>query len=219
MILVDYLSKTIKPITLKTSVADAIELGLIESINHLVVIENQQFIGMLSTEILHDSEENTTINDIKSQLESFFLFEHSSLLDTVKFFRKYDTNLIPILNQKLEYLGYIVIDDFIAELSNFPFFMENGVILEIEIPIKNYSLNEVTKIVESNNLRLFGVLLTALDENNARITLKMEGQDLTSVIANFERFGYTIINKYFNDSKEEELIKDRYNQLMRFLEL
>ena len=88
----------------------------------------------------------------------------------------------------------------------------------ISTHIKKYSTSEIANIVESNNGRILGLLLVNTDEDSTQIVLKLSAENISSIGDTFERFGYQISNKYFEDSKQE-LLKERFDQLQKFMEV
>ena len=61
--------------------------------------------------------------------------------------------------------------------------------------------------------------MTSHDEasSNVVVTLKLQEQDVESVIATFQRYGYTIQTFYHAPGMEEEM-RERYEAFMRYLD-
>src|SRR5690606_37652348 len=155
--------------------------------------------------------------EIKDFTDSFYITENSSLLDAVQKFHNFDTNILPVINEEKQYQGLLMMDDVISGLSAMPFILEPGAILVIEVSQKQFSISEIAKIAESNNARIIGLFVTEYsDGDKVRIALKLISENLASVGETFERFGYTVVFKFFNDEKED-LYKDRFEQLMKYL--
>jgi hypothetical protein len=47
--------------------------------------------------------------------------------------------------------------------------------------------------------------------------LKISSENLSSIDETFERYGYKVVEKYYNDEKEE-LLKDRFVFFQKYLE-
>ena len=47
--------------------------------------------------------------------------------------------------------------------------------------------------------------------------MKINHDNLSSIDETFDRFGYHVVHKFYNDEKEE-LIKDRYQYFQKYLE-
>ena len=111
-----------------------------------------------------------------------------------------------------------MMDDVISALSTMPFIAEPGATMMVEIAQKQFSISEVSKIVESNNARVVGLFVTAYQEDRVQITVKLISDNLASVSETFERFGYSVVHKFFNDEKED-MLRDRFDQLMKYLDI
>ena len=78
-------------------------------------------------------------------------------------------------------------------------------------------MTEISKIVESNNLKFYGSFISYINEDIVQITMKISTGNLSSVDETFERYGYHVLHKFYNDEKED-LIKDRYQYFQKYLE-
>ena len=149
--------------------------------------------------------------------ERFAILEGGNVLDTVKLFYTFNANIIPIINKNEEYLGYIAYDDVFNELSKYPLFSENGAVLTVETNLKSFSMTEIAKIVESNNSKFYGAFISHVNDDVIQVTMKINHDNLSSIDETFDRFGFHVVHKFYNDEKEE-LIKDRYQYFQKYLE-
>ena len=92
-----------------------------------------------------------------------------------------------------------------------------GGVIVLEMNSNDYSLTEIASIVESNNTKILSsYIISKPNSTNIEVTIKLNKQDITAIIKDFERHEYTISASY----KEEEVDGDfveRYESLMRFL--
>ncbi len=214
----ELINHKIKPIHLATKIPDAISICDTYHINFIPVINENQLIGMISLENLQEHQHFNTVDKLKDFFESFFILESASLMDSIKYFNTFSSNVVPVVSIYNEFLGLIFVDDVLSKFASFPFFNESGLVLLLEIQTKKYAVSEIAKIVESNNSKLFGTLLVEHNDLNVKVLVKLNTNDSQSVISSFERFGYVIIGKYFTEYRED-LMKNRYEHLMKFLEI
>jgi hypothetical protein len=92
-----------------------------------------------------------------------------------------------------------------------------GAILEVEIALSDYSLSEVAQIAEENNATIL-CLYTNIRQQDAvvELTIKLNTGEVAGLIATFERYEYAV-KAVHNDVQYTEEIKDRYDALMRYL--
>ncbi|MCB9202576.1 MAG: CBS domain-containing protein [Flavobacteriales bacterium] len=212
------ISRDIPSLRLEDLISEALMLCKKQQINHVVIEEEGKFKGLISSDVLSTYSKNQKIKECRDAMQGFYIHEYSSLLDSVRIFKSFETNVIPIIDNESKYLGVIYLIDIVDRLAEYTFFTEQGVILELEIPLKKYSVNEISQITESNNERLYGVFLSGVKNNTARIILKVQGNNMEGLAESFERFDYNVVNKYYNDSKED-LLKNRFGNLMKYLEI
>lgn len=218
MLVTDYISKDFIPPKLNQTVGHGLALVNAYGLSHIPVFEGLSFAGSLSRETLSEHEPGILLSDLQDFSEFFYMTENGSLLDAVQNFHNYDTNVLTVLNAERQYLGMLMMDDVISGLSTMPFISEPGAIMVVEVSQKQFSISEIAKIAESNNARIIGLFLTGYQDDKIRITLKLISDNLTSVGETFERFNYTVLHKFFNDEKED-LMKDRFDLLMKYLDI
>lgn len=218
MLVTDYISKDFIPPESNQTVGHALRLAQEFNLSHVPIFEGLSFIGNLSKEILEDNEEVKKLSELKEFNEFFYMTSNGSLLEAVQNFHTYTTNLQVVLSAELKYMGLLMIDDVISALSVMPFIAEPGAIIIVEVSLKQYSISEIAKIAESNNARIIGLFVVSYQQDTIRIAVKLISESLSSVGETFERFNYTVLHKFFNDEKEN-MMKDRYEMLMKFLDI
>lgn len=218
MLVTDYLSKDFIPPNSNQTVGHALSLIQEFNLSHIPIFEGLNFIGNLSKEILEDKNEDIKLSELKEFNEFYYMTSNGSLLEAVQNFHTHTTNLQVVLSSEMKYMGLLMIDDVISALSVMPFIAEPGAIIIVEVSQKQYSISEIAKIAESNNARIIGLFVISYEQNTLRIAIKLLSDNLASVSETFERFNYTVMHKFFNDEKED-MIKDRYQMLMKFLDI
>jgi hypothetical protein len=114
-------------------------------------------------------------------------------------------------------LGYLSCDDIFNEFSKYPLFSENGAVMIVQTSGRHYSLSEVCRIVESNNGKIYGCFISAVSDDYIQITLKFNAENTSSIDETFERYGYSVVQKFYDDEKED-LLKDRFGFLGKYLQ-
>lgn len=218
MIVTDYISKDFIPAKLNQKVGHGLELIKEFGLTHIPVFEGLSFVGMISKETLEESDAEENLSGLREFNELFYMTENGSLLDAVQNFHHHTSNILVVLNAEQQYEGMLMMDDVISGLSTLPFISEPGAIMIVEVSQKQFSISEVAKIAESNNARIIGLFITGYQEDKIQITLKLIAENLASVGETFERFNYKVIFKFFNDEKED-LMKDRFDMLMKYLDI
>lgn len=216
MFIRDYISKDYPAFNWSDSVEEASDTAKEFGYSHVFIKKKGVFVGALSQSFLEESPEGT-LGSLEIHFERFAVKDDANILDAVKLFHIFNSNVVPIIGTTEKYLGYISFDDIFNEFSKYPLFSENGAILTVQTTSKHYSLTEVARIVESNHGKMYGCFLSAINEDNFWITMKISVENLSSIDETFERYGYNVVHKHYDDQKED-LLKDRFGFFQKYLE-
>jgi hypothetical protein len=216
MFIQDYISKDFPAFDINESIEDAAAVAREFSYSHVFVTRNDIFLGAISQAFLEESPEGS-LQTLEIHFERFAVLEDGHLLDTIKLFHIFNSNLVPVIDREEQYLGYISCDDIFSEFSKYPLFSENGAVIIVQKNARDYSFSEISKIVEENNAKIFGSFISAIEGDDVQITLKISSENLSSIDETFERYGYEVIIKHYDDEKEE-LLKARFGFFQKYLE-
>jgi CBS domain-containing protein len=219
MNITEYIQNKIKPLSLRSSVKTAKKLLDDYAITHFVVVENNKILGCFAQgDMLQIENKSDELVAYSHLLNSFFADKEATALELLKIFADNDTTLIPVINSEKEYLGYYNLSDVLDVFSMSPFMTDNSETLIIEKIEKDYSMSEVSQIVESNNGKLLGVYVSENQGHLVQITLKISIEDIHEIMQTFRRYDYKIISIHENDIYLEDL-KNRSDYLQKYLEM
>lgn len=90
----------------------------------------------------------------------------------------------------------------------------------LDVPIKDYTLSEIARIVEDNNARIIRLeVLPLKDGISLLVSFKMDITDTSAVLRSFERFSYNVIYYYMKESEMNDTYEDRLDELMHYLDM
>jgi hypothetical protein len=158
------------------------------------------------------------VTDYRFTLEGFFARTNTIWLDVLEVFAKNHTNLIPVLDENNVYVGYYEIEDILKFFHETPFLKEPGSIIVVKKPILDYSMSQITQIVESNNGKLLGLFISEADVESVEVTLKITLGAMNEIIQTFRRYDYEIISEHQEDSYISNL-KERSEYLDKYLNI
>lgn len=214
----EYLINDIKPLDVNDSIKDVQLLFNQLTYSHIPVKKDNIYIGCISETDAHCFETEKLLAEYLFTLEGFFVRDSTLWLDVLEAFAQKDTNIMPVLNEQNTYLGYYELHDIISLFNQTPFFSEPGGILIIEKGYNDYSFSEISQIIESNNGRLLGALISKTENDLVQITVKVGNSGLNDIIQTFRRYGYNIISGHEEDAFIENL-KERSDYLKKYLNL
>jgi len=126
---------------------------------------------------------------------------------------------VPVVDNNNQYLGLITQDDLVRHLGSMGAFTEPGSIVVLELQKKDYSLAEISRIVEGERAVLLSSFISSssINENWVNVTLKINKQDIKHILATFKRFNYTIKATYQEADYIDDTLQKRYESLMLYM--
>lgn len=214
----EYIINDIEPISITDKIKDAQEVFNQLTYSHIPVKKEGVFVGCISETDAHCFESDKTLEDYRYSVEEFHVWQNDIWLDVLEAFAQNDSNIMPVLDEKNNYIGYYELNDVLSLFNNTPFFSEPGGILIVEIGYTDYSFSEISQIVESNNAKLLGAFVSKIENDVVQITLKINNTGLNEIIQTFRRYSYNIISGHQEDVFLKNL-KDRSDYLNKYLNL
>lgn len=183
--------------------------------SHFPVVEEGIYIGNIVSDDIETFDRDKKVIDYRFTLDGFFTRTNTIWLDVLEIFAKNHTNLVPVLDENNKYVGYYEIEDIMKFFHETPFLKEPGGIIVVKKPILDYSMSQITQIVESNNGKLLGLFISDADVDSVQVTMKISLGAMNEIIQTFRRYNYEIISEhqednYINNLKERSDYLDKY---------
>jgi hypothetical protein len=99
-----------------------------------------------------------------------------------------------------------------------PFLREPGGIIVIEKVSLDFSMSQAVQIVESNNGKVLGLIISESSIDKTQATLKIALGAMNEIIQTFRRYNYDIISEHQEDSYITNL-KERSDYLDKYLNI
>ncbi|HJX70990.1 MAG TPA: CBS domain-containing protein [Bacteroidales bacterium] len=190
-------------------------------ISHLPIVNNEDFLGLISDKDIYDlnmSEE--PIGNHTLSLFSPYVTDNQHVYEVMELASRMMLTVVPVLDQNNRYLGLITLTDLLHYFADMAAIKQPGGILVLEINANDYSLTQIAQIVESNDAKILSMYISSHSlTTKMEVTLKINRQDLTSIIQTFNRFNYIIRASFMNDDDMDTLYENRYDLFMRYLNI
>ena len=187
-------------------------------VNDLPVIENGLFLGLANESDFLNAE--VYQGEIQAELDllNVSVLPDSHVLDVLKVVSENDVTVIPVVDEGNNYLGSITSADLLDHLAEMLGVMREGGIIVLQVFERDHSIQQIARIIEENNAKILSLSVVAVSEGNLEIHIKVDLPDLNPILQSLERFNYNILSK-FQASQYDDELKDRYNELMRYLNM
>ena len=220
MLTIELLNNNIPRLKLQDTVAKALLLINDFRVTHLPVVSDDKFLGLVSEEDLLDAEESKM--PIELMQETFIqasVRDNEHFLNALNCCNQFDTAVVPVINEEKELMGVITTAEILKTIGNFSGANEIGGIIVLEMERTQFSISEISRIVESNDATIFH-LNTTIDDNTGlfTVTLHINKKEISAIVSTFERYDFDVIYYFGNENFENE-IHSNYRHLMNYLDL
>ncbi len=190
-------------------------------VSQLPVVEDLNYFGLLSDlDIYHLNAPEKPINEQKISLSRIFCFSDQHILEVIKQFALQKLTLLPVLDRKNKYLGVITLKTLIEKYAQLSAIQNPGGIIVLELNSNDYSLLEITQIIESNDAKIISMYInTFKDSTKLNVTIKVNRIDIQAILQTFNRYNYIIKATYSEDFDYQDELLKRYDSLMNYLNM
>ena len=219
MTIAEIINHDLPVLKLSDTVGNALNWMEENRIGQLVVVDAGKYAGIVSEDILMDYDEDMQLADVMLQFSEITLFDYQHIYESLGLISKYSLQVIGIIDEEESFVGIITASEVYTKFGELLGSQESGAVLVISIKNRDYSLSEISRLVESDNAKILSSYFTGntyLSNDSASLTLKINRESITSVVATLERFGYTVEASYAHEPIES-IEQERYNMLMKYL--
>ncbi len=213
-----YIINDVKPIDVSSKIKETQSVFNQLSYTHIPVEKDGLYLGCVSENDAYCFDNTKTLSDFQYALEPFHVLKDTNWLDVLEAFAMHNSNIMPVLGNDNQYLGYYELGDIMSLFNNTPFLNENGGIIVVEKGIHDYSFSEISQIVESNGIKIYGIFISELKEDTVQITLKVGQSGMNSIAQTFRRYNYVVVSQHEEDKFIDDL-KGRSQYLDKYLNI
>jgi acetoin utilization protein AcuB len=209
--------------SLKTSDSGQTALNWMEifRISHLPIVNNLDFLGLISdTDIYDMNQPEEPIGNHSLTLLKPYVTTEQHLFEVIGLAARLKLTVVPVLDEHSHYKGVITATDLVRYLAGISSMDQQGGIIVLELIERDYSLSQIAQIVESNNVKVLSMYITSPpDSTRLEVTIKVNTNDLVSVIRTFERYNYNAKTWVTSDDSMDRFYSERFDLLMKYLNI
>ena len=190
-------------------------------VSHIPVVNDSSYIGMVSDKMIYDFELlDKPIEKEIDKLNTAHVHKEQHIFEVAILMYKLKLSVIAVLDTDHYYLGAITLYDLARRFARLFSLQEIGGVIVLEMNVNDYSLSQISQIVESNDAKILSMFLNRYKaSSNLDVILKLDKEDLSPLIQTFMRYDYNVKAVYLDHTMLNDLYKDRFDQFMKFMNI
>ena len=189
-------------------------------VTHLPIVDDEKYIGIISEEDLLQAEnDNDTLDKLEQSYANTSVKADTHFLTALQLAAENGLSVVPVINNDNELVGAVAYKYLLKKASAFMSLNEPGGLIVLEIPGNQYSFNEISKLVETNDAQI-----TQLNTNNnpetgtMEVTIRINKPEVSDVVSTFQRYEYNV-KYFFGEEVYDNELKSNYENLMNYLRI
>lgn len=190
-------------------------------ISHLPIVNNEDFLGLISDKDIYDHNmAEEPIGNHSLSLFSPYVTADQHVYEVMEVASELQLTVIPVLNDEKKYQGVITLTDLLHYFADVSALKQPGGIIVLELNLNDYSMSQIAQIVEGNDAKILSSYITSSpNSTKMEVTLKINRKDLSSIMQTFMRYNYIIKASFMDENDLNSLYENRYDSFMKYLSI
>lgn len=221
MIAEELINQMIPPLKTTDTAQKAIKWMEELRINQLPVIEDLNYKGLISeSTLLEGGDLNKPISDFRLDFPEIYSLPTTHFYDVIKQAMLYKLQILAVVDENKKYHGAISVNETAGVIAQMFASQGPGGILVLSMKENDYSLAQISRLVESNDTKILSsfVVTDEMNPSLIKLTLKLNRVELSRIVATLERYDYRIIAQ-FQDVESLSNEKERLDLLFKYLNI
>lgn len=213
-------SQTLPSLHLSDKVYQALQLMNDNQVTHLPIVDGEKFVGIISEDDLLQAENDSSpLSELQQSFSNTSVKEDEHFLKAIQLAAENGLSVVPIVSEENDLAGTVAYNDLLKHASEFMSLNEPGGLLVLEMESNQYSFNEISKLVETNDAQI-----TQLNTSNdpetgmMQVTIRINKPEVSDIVATFQRYDYTV-KYFFGEELYANEIRNNYDNLMNYLKI
>lgn len=216
----ELLSQTLPSLRLHDKVYQALLWMNENSVTHLPIVDGDKYIGLVSeNDLLQAENDNLPISSMQQSFTGVSVKEEEHFLKAVQLAVENGLSIVPVVTEENELFGTVSYNELLKFSSEFMSLSEPGGLIVLEMDSKQYSFNEISKLVETNDAQVTQ-LNSNIDQETGmmQVTIRINKPEISDIVATFQRYEYNV-KYFFGEELYTNELKSNYENLMNYLKI
>ncbi len=198
----------------------AIEMMVEFKVLHLPLIDHGRYITLISEDDIYNlGLEDKTFEQTRLEIFRPLVYENQNIFDIFNVLRNTKVSVLPVLGKDEIFIGSVLINNLIFRVIEYFGLAQEGAVLMLRVKYIDYSITIIGNIIEANNAKIVSFFTVPEDETYQKIIIKVNTPDVLSLLETFERYDYEVESVLFDDQKYQDVYKERWDALMKYLDI
>lgn len=216
----ELITHEIPPLRPSDPVGRALEWMEEFKVQHLPVVEERVFMGVVKdTHLVDKNDLDLEVGEFIGELDKTVAEGSQHVFEVISMFGARGLSIVPVVDENGLFLGTITEHDALAYMAQMTNITETGSVVILELNTHDYSLFEIARLVEGNDMKVLSMTTEVLDDSQRmQVILKIDTEDVSPVLQTFERYDYVVKSSH-EGTEHHESNQERYDELMRYLNI
>lgn len=213
-------SQSLPYLHLNDKIYQALQMMNDNHVTHLPIVEGEKYIGIISEEDLLQAEnDHAELETMQQSFGNASVKSNDHFLKTIQVAVENGLSVVPVVSNDNEIIGSVVYNDLLKYASEFMSLNEPGGLIVLEMEGHQYSFNEISRLVETNDAQI-----TQLNTSNdpetgiMEVTLRINKPEVSDIVATFQRYDYNV-KYFFGEELYANELRNNYDNLMNYLKI
>ncbi|WP_297090745.1 CBS domain-containing protein [uncultured Draconibacterium sp.] len=190
-------------------------------VSHIPVVDDTKYLGLVSDKLVYDLNlVEVPISTALDKLNTTHAHKDQHIFELAVVMYKLKISVLPVLDVDHYYLGAITLYDLARRFANLFSLQEVGGVVVVEMNVTDYSVAQISQIVESNDVKILSFFIDRKPGANVLdVIIKLDSEELSGVVQALMRYDYNVKAIYQDRSMLNDLYQDRFDQFMKFMNI
>lgn len=217
MIASELISDELAPVRTSDTGEQVLNLMSLHQVRHLPIVNNEELLGVISEDDILSQDIEAAIGSYALSMRRPFAETGTNIFEMMNTMSEYNLSILPVVDEQNHFKGMVLQQDLLHYFAKSSTFNQPGSVIIIQVNRQDYSLVEISSIVETENALILGLFIYEhVNPNSIRLFLKLNTTHLDHIVPALERYSYHV-EASFTEDEYDEGMQDRYDSLMNYL--
>ena len=213
-------SQTLPYLRPHDKVYQALQLMNDNQVAHLPIVDGDKYIGIISEDdLLLADNDHAELNTLQQSFGNISVKNSEHFLKAIQLAAENGLSVVPVVDNENDIVGAVTYTDLLRHASEFMSLREPGGLIVLEMQGNQYSFNEISKLVETNDAQITQLNTTNDPETGTmQVTIRINKPEVSDIVATFQRYDYNV-KYFFGEEIYANELRSNYDNLMNYLKI